>query len=201
MFFNASSEGNTDPLDPNDIGAVEIEGEPGLWIGNREKAADKDFLKRNGITHILAVGAMLPVNFPNEFVYESIFCLDTEEQNLLAHLKRCITFMKSALGPTVKQRGILSIKKIGDDGAGVKCGGVFVHCHYGKSRSATVVIAYLMKIHKWKFEKCYEVVRRSRPCICPNESFIRQLRMYEDMGYKIDKKSKMYKQLCKKTMP
>ena len=52
----------------------------------------------------------------------------------------------------------------------------------GISRSATVLIAYLMKTRNLSPEEAMEKVRAIRPFICPNLSFRLQLDLYWDMG-------------------
>jgi protein-tyrosine phosphatase len=53
---------------------------------------------------------------------------------------------------------------------------VFVHCAQGKSRSATIVISYLIKKNKMDFQEAYDFVKSKRPCINPNNGFIEQLK-------------------------
>ena len=58
---------------------------------------------------------------------------------------------------------------------------VLVHCKKGISRSASVVVAYIMK------EKCYDLdealryVRTHRSTIRPNPAFLQQLIIYQGM--------------------
>jgi len=52
----------------------------------------------------------------------------------------------------------------------------------GISRSATVLTAYLMKTRKLSAEDALETVRAIRPLVCPNLSFRKQLKLYEEMG-------------------
>jgi protein tyrosine/serine phosphatase len=56
---------------------------------------------------------------------------------------------------------------------------VMVHCKAGISRSATLVIAYLMIENTWQYEKAYEYVKKRRPIIVPNQGFITQLKHLE----------------------
>ena len=49
----------------------------------------------------------------------------------------------------------------------------------GISRSATIVIAYLMYMNKLNFEEAFQLVKTNRPIICPNNGFIKQLKKFE----------------------
>lgn len=46
---------------------------------------------------------------------------------------------------------------------------VYVHCKAGRGRSASIVIAYLMKFHAFSFEEAYQLVYEQRPHINLNE--------------------------------
>jgi len=52
---------------------------------------------------------------------------------------------------------------------------VLVHCQAGISRSATLVIAYLIKHQKMNLKDAYLHVKSKRPQIGPNKGFIQQL--------------------------
>ena len=56
---------------------------------------------------------------------------------------------------------------------------MFVHCHAGISRSATVCIAYIMKHMEMCLSKSYDFVKQKRPCISPNLHFMGQLLEFE----------------------
>ncbi len=56
---------------------------------------------------------------------------------------------------------------------------IFVHCQMGKSRSATFIIAYLMKHMNMSLEVAYKKVKSSRSLVFPNLGFMRQLKDYE----------------------
>ena len=58
-------------------------------------------------------------------------------------------------------------------------GAVLVNCAAGVSRSATFVIAYLMKTKHISLEEAYQIVKRARPKIAPNQSFLDQLMKFE----------------------
>jgi protein phosphatase slingshot len=58
-------------------------------------------------------------------------------------------------------------------------GKVLVHCKMGISRSASVVVAYAMKLHHWSLPRSREFVKKKRTCVKPNDNFLKQLEIYE----------------------
>mmetsp|Transcript_10686 Transcript_10686/g.18793 ORF Transcript_10686/g.18793 Transcript_10686/m.18793 type:complete len:319 (+) Transcript_10686:181-1137(+) len=55
---------------------------------------------------------------------------------------------------------------------------VLVHCQMGVSRSATVIIAYLMKYRSMSRIEAYSHVKQRRPMVNPNPGFWKQLELY-----------------------
>ena len=49
--------------------------------------------------------------------------------------------------------------------------GVVVHCNVGMSRSASVVIGYLIMSQRWSYERAYVHTKMIRGCILPNAGF------------------------------
>ena len=50
-------------------------------------------------------------------------------------------------------------------------GRVFVHCYAGISRSATIVIAYLMQSHDMNMFQAMSLAKANRPVVFPNPGF------------------------------
>ncbi|KAK2416610.1 dual specificity protein phosphatase [Trifolium repens] len=96
---------------------------------------------------------------------------DTENENLLDYLEVCIDFIDRSR----------------------KEGSVLVHCFAGVSRSASVITAYLMKSENLSQEDALESLRQSCGLVCPNDGFLEQLKMFEEMGFKVDHSSPVYK--------
>ena len=87
------------------------------------------------------------------------------EEDLLSHFTVSNTFIEDGLA---------------------KDGAVLVHCYRGRSRSATVVVAFLMQKHGYSAERALSKVRSKREIIQPHDSFLAQLRLYENMDFPID---------------
>lgn len=87
---------------------------------------------------------------------------DMEEANLLPHLERAVHFIKSALS---------------------QGGKVLVHCQAGVSRSASVVLAYLMAVERTGVQAALASLRQTYPCAYPNEGFMHQLQLWHEMQY------------------
>jgi protein-tyrosine phosphatase len=86
---------------------------------------------------------------------------DSEEVNLLDRLDDACGFIEEGLRSS-----------------DVSC--VLIHCAAGVSRSASVVIAYLMRKKLYaSYQDAFLHVYACRPVIQPNESFVRQLIEYE----------------------
>lgn len=62
------------------------------------------------------------------------------------------------------------------------------------SRSAAVVIAYMMAKHSLTFEEAFYLVKAKRTITYPNSGFIAQLKLYGKMDCILDKEHPKYKQ-------
>ncbi|KAL7716963.1 Internalin-A [Entamoeba marina] len=124
----------------------------GLYLGSYPNAHNKNYLNSINVTHILTVADLHPV-FPTNFIYKCINIDDDVTENISQHFNECFEFIDAAR----------------------RNGSVFVHCAAGVSRSASVVIAYLMKEKKMSYSKAYSHVQNKRPIICPNQAFREQL--------------------------
>eukprot|EP00977_Amphora_coffeiformis_P013336 scaffold3471_cov175-Amphora_coffeaeformis.AAC.10 len=57
---------------------------------------------------------------------------------------------------------------------------VLVHCHFGVSRSASIVLAYLLRdYHNMTLDEASRFIKYRRPKICPNRGFWNQLQEWE----------------------
>ncbi|KAK8941828.1 Dual specificity protein phosphatase [Platanthera guangdongensis] len=103
---------------------------------------------------------------------------DTEEENLLDYLDACLDFIDQ----------------------GRKEGAILVHCFAGVSRSAAIIIAYLMRTEQKSQEDALESLRQCHEHVCPNDGFLEQLKLFEEMGFKVDTSSSLYKRFRLKVL-
>uniref|UniRef100_S4RE33 Dual specificity protein phosphatase n=1 Tax=Petromyzon marinus TaxID=7757 RepID=S4RE33_PETMA len=137
-------------------GPVEIL--PFLYLGSAYHASRRELLDAIGITALLNVSADLPNHFEGLFTYKSIPVEDNHKADIGAWFLEAIDFIDST------RRG---------------GGRVFVHCHAGVSRSATICLAYLMKTRRLRLDEAFEFVRQRRSVISPNFNFLGQLQSFE----------------------
>ena len=69
---------------------------------------------------------------------------------------------------------------------------VLVHCAMGRSRSATMVIMYLMRKYQIEWNLAFDIVKHRRDVVDPNEGFLSKLKEYEGKQYKLRRLS-LYK--------
>ena len=60
-----------------------------------------------------------------------------------------------------------------------KDGNILIHCMQGKSRSTTLLMAYLIKYKKEDINSSYKILKAKRRLTMPNLGFMQQLREYE----------------------
>lgn len=134
---------------------------PGLYIGSMLAERDKRKLRGTNITDILQVAEGLYPNHPLNFNYMNLQVQDCPAEDLVVHFPRCFSFIDAAIA---------------------RNGNVLVHCAGGVSRSATVVLGYLMARHGMSFEEALAHLRGVRPWVNPNSGFSAQLREFERLG-------------------
>eukprot|EP01105_Mastigella_eilhardi_P008653 TRINITY_DN208_c3_g1_i1.p1 TRINITY_DN208_c3_g1~~TRINITY_DN208_c3_g1_i1.p1 ORF type:complete len:591 (+),score=113.36 TRINITY_DN208_c3_g1_i1:100-1773(+) len=133
---------------------------PNLYLGSFQSARNKHKLQALGVTHILTVmrAEFLTSLYPEHFKYHVIPVDDVESTYLLAHFDECHKFIDEARDNNT---------------------GVLVHCGVGVSRSATIVISYVMRKLALTREEATTYVHDRRDIIAPNPGFVEQLEAFE----------------------
>ncbi|TKY87794.1 hypothetical protein EX895_003375 [Sporisorium graminicola] len=78
------------------------------------------------------------------------------------------------------------------DDARLRSEPVYVHCKAGKSRSVTIVIAYLIHALGWTLQRSHSYVAERRADICPNIGFVAELMRYEEKELKLARSTGIY---------
>ncbi|XP_047330666.1 dual specificity protein phosphatase PHS1-like isoform X2 [Impatiens glandulifera] len=129
-----------------------------LFIGGALAASSFCTLKHFGISHILCLCSneigQSDSQRPELFEYRNISIRDEEDANISSIFSEAHDFIDH-----VEQTG----------------GKILVHCFEGKSRSATVVIAYLMIRKKMTLSEAWNSVKRVHRRAQPNDGFARIL--------------------------
>eukprot|EP00906_Rhabdomonas_costata_P020940 RCo030464 len=130
-----------------------------LWMSSQATARDLAELRRLRITHIVAVGVGTRAVFPEVFQYMVLddVC-DTENDLISHHFWPSVRFIEAAIAGG---------------------GRVLVHCGKGASRSAAIILAYLMYSQRLSLRDCFLRLRQCRPIANPNKGFWRQLQGFE----------------------
>ncbi|XP_061549577.1 dual specificity protein phosphatase 12 isoform X3 [Phycodurus eques] len=150
--------------------------DPGVFIGTAADLNDSQGLAEAAITHILSVdsvdpGPLLPMD--SGYCGKWINVLDEVTADLLSYLDDCYRFIQEAV-----------------DGGGA----ALVHCQAGRSRSATIVTAFLMKRYKLGFAEAYHRLKSVKQDVQVNSGFEEQLCLYEALQCEVDTSSPLYKQ-------
>lgn len=147
----ASSHGFVVDTKPDNVPAKIIDH---IYLGSQD-CCDLDVLTAYNISSVLSVGIEPPCKFSN-VNYKFVSCLDLPETDITDVLvKDCVPFIENC----------------------VNCNSnVLVHCNAGVSRSATIVIGYLILVKHFTYDVAYSVVKIARCCIRPNKGFEEQLK-------------------------
>lgn len=129
---------------------------PNLYIGDYDAAENNFLLYTTPITHIVSL-YRTPC-FPNTYEYLLCTIEDNPDENILQFFEPAIEFIQKGL----------------DEGLGV-----FVHCAGGVSRSATIVVAFIMNTLRVSADAALELLRRDRKSACPNHGFMLQLYSFQ----------------------
>nr|XP_060625110.1 dual specificity phosphatase 29 [Anolis sagrei ordinatus] len=135
---------------------------PNLYIGDEKTALDRYSLEKAGFTHILnAAHGRWNVDTGPEYYsdmnieYHGVEADDLPTFNLSPFFYSAAEFIHTALQNETNK--------------------ILVHCAMGRSRSAALVLAYLMIYKDMTVVDAIDQVLRHR-CILPNRGFLKQLR-------------------------
>lgn len=126
-----------------------------IYLGSQQALYQVEELRRHGITHILTVhDEYVPVDIKDNFYHKHCVIADNPSESLMKVLPEALTFMNS-IGKNDK---------------------ILVHCAQGRSRSVSIVIAWIMQRYNISFPEAYAFVASKR-LLYINHGFVQQLNM------------------------
>eukprot|EP00887_Chlorella_sp_A99_P007916 scaffold12.g7916.t1 len=133
---------------------------PRLWISGAVEASSTYLLRHLGITHVLNATEDLLAPEP-ELGFTALRCplRDVEEEDIARYFAPAAEFIDAGLASG---------------------GGVLVHCHAGRSRSCSLVLAWLMQRRRLTLKRALELVQRQRPEAAPNAGYVAALLQLEE---------------------
>lgn len=131
----------------------------GIYLGNLESSSDGEFLRDSKIRAVISIVFGQEVKYPENVIPFHMLINGDDHPNfeLSQEFEDTFKFIE-------QHRKYTSI---------------LIHCYAGVSRSATILLAYLMRKMKLGFSEALAFVRKSRPAVNPNIGFVDQLKAFE----------------------
>jgi hypothetical protein len=139
-----------------------FEEDKGIFLGGR-KARDEIFIRKNNIKLVISICEL------EDKIFLMPLPSDVEECNYTCKDSHTIQFSKI----------IYIFANTLDEKIDKLDGNCLIHCMQGISRSAGIVISYIMRKCNMSAKDAFRHVEIRRPGIMPNHSFINQLIDYE----------------------
>ena len=133
-----------------------------LYISSYKTASTVTDLKNLKITNIINCSGDLCENLSNDSSLLNIEYLTLNIRDNVSENIECLFFLCINYINDVKE----------------KKGRVLIHCYKGVSRSVSIVIAYLIYLYKWSYDKAFDFVQSKRSIANPNIGFYLQLKTF-----------------------
>jgi atypical dual specificity phosphatase len=125
-----------------------------IYLGDENDSKNYEELKKADITHILIAAKNFVPHFEKDFSYLYLPIYDSPYTNLSKFITQSNDFISES-------------QKSGKN--------ILIHCGAGISRSASLVIAYLISVKKMTYTDAKLFLKQRRKIINPNEGFEKQL--------------------------
>jgi predicted protein tyrosine phosphatase len=135
-----------------------------LWLGSISSSCNREALHEHNIQTVISAILGSTAAYPFDFNYERSKLRDVEDEDIITEFYRLLPIIHTEL---INHRAVL------------------VHCVYGKSRSTSIVAAYLIYYKKMTAEQALEFIKKKRTQIDPNPGYIRQLKQFEEENKQI----------------
>lgn len=139
-----------------------------IYLGNAYNASNVNTIRKYNIECVINVTFEIPNYFENGGIeYFNIEILDNDDHNFTKYqFDNVLNFLNR-----YQHKNIL------------------IHCYMGSSRSATIVVLYLIKKYKYTLEDAIDYLRTKREIVNINNNFIHNLEDYYNIYESIDEVS------------
>ena len=129
-----------------------------LYISGYKTASTISDLQKLKITNIINCSGDLCENlYFSDINYLTLNIRDNVSENIECLFFKCINYISET-----KEKN----------------GRVLIHCYKGVSRSVSIIISYLIYLHKWTYDEAFDFVQLKRPIANPNIGFYLQLKTF-----------------------
>ena len=133
-----------------------------IYIGNVYDAYDIETLKKLNINNVISAVIGFDNIYNSDINHLSLTLIDNESQDIIRYFEISNHFIDNI----VEKKEVL-----------------LIHCIAGRSRSVTLLLAYLIYKYKYSVDEALQLVKEKRDIIEPNANFIKQLHIYYDKLY------------------
>lgn len=132
-----------------------------VFIGNNDAASDLEWITSTGIGYVVNCAKELP-NYHKSLVYVRLDLGDGQDEkgtddDLYRVVEGAYRYIVNIIKRTPNAK-------------------ILVHCAAGISRSASIVVYYLMRKNGMGYDQALKHLRDARPIVSPNQWYERQLR-------------------------
>jgi len=130
-----------------------------IYLGNAYNARNYYDLKDKNIGLIINCTENIPNYFEDHFEYDKVDVKDVNGVNIYNYIDKIVDVIESYIKNKNKN--------------------VLIHCFMGSSRSATIMIAYLIKYKNYRLRDALNFVKDKRDIVNLNVDFFNQLKKYD----------------------
>jgi atypical dual specificity phosphatase len=135
-----------------------------LYMGSADISQNLEILQSRNITRVINCTEELPTHYPEVLKYIRIPVPDEQKSKIDQFFDESAAF-------------IHELKPSADQEVPEAC---FVHCSAGISRSASIVLSYLIQHEEMTLVQAWKHTSERRPVVSPNVSFMEQLSQLEE---------------------
>jgi len=131
---------------------------PGVFLGNAYNANNAQTLESYKISSIINVSMEIPNSFESTYKYYRIPILDDNHHHIIDYIPGMLQFFEET--PIDPDHALL------------------IHCYMGSSRSASIVLLYLIMKCNFTFDAALTLIKAKRPIVNINTNFLEDIKTF-----------------------